>query len=85
MNRLKNTVAVVTGGGRGLGADISKRLADEGASVVLTYSKSREKAEAVAAEINAKGGHALAMEANSIDPKALTEAIQKNDGNIWPY
>lgn len=84
MNRLKNKVAFVTGGGRGMGAAISKRLADEGASVVLTYSKSREKAEIVAAEINANGGYAQAMEANSIDPKALTEAIQKTIATFGP-
>jgi 3-oxoacyl-[acyl-carrier protein] reductase len=77
MNRLKDKIAFVTGGGRGMGADISKRLADEGASVVLTYSKSREKAEAVAAEIVAKGGSARAIEADSIDPAALTSAIRK--------
>jgi 3-oxoacyl-[acyl-carrier protein] reductase len=84
MNRLENKIAFITGGGRGMGAAISKRLAEEGAKVVLTYSKSKEKAEAVAAEINAKGGHAQAVEADSIDPKALTNAIQKTITELGP-
>lgn len=84
MNRLENKIAFITGGGRGMGAAISKRLAEEGATVVLTYSKSKEKAEAVAAEINAKGGHANAVEADSIDPKALTNAIHKTITELGP-
>lgn len=77
MKRLENKVAIVTGGGRGMGTAITKRLAAEGASVVLTYSKSREKAEAVAAEINASGGRALAVEADSADPQAVTNAVAR--------
>lgn len=77
MNRLENKIAFITGGGRGMGADITKRLANEGATVVLTYSKSREKADAVAEEINAKGGNARAIEANSADPEALTNALKQ--------
>lgn len=84
MKRLENKIAFITGGGRGMGAAISKRLSEEGASVVLTYSKSREKAEAVASEINAKGGNARAIEADSIDPKALTAAIQKTIAELGP-
>ena len=84
MNRLENKIAFITGGGRGMGAAISKRLAEEGATVILTYSKSKEKAEAVASEINARGGHARAVEADSIDPKALTNAIQKTITELGP-
>ncbi|PTT00545.1 oxidoreductase [Pedobacter sp. HMWF019] len=77
MNRLENKIAFITGGGRGMGAAISKRLGEEGATVVFTYSKSKKKAEEVAAKINEKGGHARAVEADSRDPKALSNAIQK--------
>lgn len=75
MKRFQNKTAFVTGGGRGMGSAISKRLAAEGAKVVLTYSKSREQAEAVAEEINRNGGHARAVQADSVDPEALSLAI----------
>lgn len=84
MERLKNKIAFITGGGRGMGAAISKRLAEEGATVVFTYSKSREKAEAVAAEIKAKGGIARAVQADSVDPKALTNAIENAIAEFGP-
>lgn len=84
MKRLENKIAFITGGGRGMGAAISKRLAEEGASVVLTYSKSRAQAEAIASEINAKGGNARAVEADSIDPQALTSAIQNTITELGP-
>lgn len=77
MKRLENKVAIITGGGRGMGAAITKRLAAEGATVVLTYSKSPEKAAAVAADINASGGRALAIEADSADPQAVTNAVAR--------
>jgi len=75
MKRFENKTAFVTGGGRGMGAAISKRLAAEGAKVVLTYSKSAAQAEAVAGAINAQGGYARAVQADSGDPAALTAAI----------
>lgn len=75
MKRFQNKTAFVTGGGRGMGVAISKRLAAEGATVVLTYSKSREQAEAVAEEINKNGGRARAVQADSANPEALSQAI----------
>ncbi|HTF27373.1 MAG TPA: SDR family NAD(P)-dependent oxidoreductase, partial [Flavitalea sp.] len=77
MNRLENKIAFITGGGRGMGADITKRLAAEGASVVLTYSKSKTKAEGVAEEINNSGGKAIAIKADSGDTQAVTDAVNK--------
>jgi 3-oxoacyl-[acyl-carrier protein] reductase len=62
MSKLKNKVAVVTGASKGIGADIAKALAKEGASVVVNYSSSREGADKVVAEITAKGGKALAVQ-----------------------
>ncbi|KRD60345.1 3-oxoacyl-ACP reductase FabG [Ensifer sp. ENS10] len=72
---LKNKVALVTGGSRGIGAAIAKRLADEGAAVAVTYSQSKAKAEALVAEITKGGGRALAIQADNRDPDAVEAAV----------
>lgn len=62
--RLQEKIAVVTGAGRGIGRAIAIRLAQEGASVVVNYSKSREAASAVVAAIRDRGGKAIALQAD---------------------
>ena len=74
---LSGKVALVTGGSRGIGAGIVKRLAKEGASVAFTYSASREKAEQLARSVEAEGGRALAICADSADAAAVQDAIDK--------
>jgi 3-oxoacyl-[acyl-carrier protein] reductase len=60
--KLEGKVAVVTGASKGIGAGIAKALADEGASVVVNYSSSKEGAERVVAEIAGRGGIALSVQ-----------------------
>jgi 3-oxoacyl-[acyl-carrier protein] reductase len=62
MSKLANKVAVVTGASKGIGADIAKSLAAEGASVVVNYASSKEGADKVVAAIAAKGGKAIAVQ-----------------------
>jgi 3-oxoacyl-[acyl-carrier protein] reductase len=68
---LEGKVAVVTGGGRGIGASISRVLAREGASVAVNYSASKDKAEQVVEQIRAAGGKAEAFGANVRDAEAV--------------
>jgi 3-oxoacyl-[acyl-carrier protein] reductase len=73
---LSNKVAFVQGGSRGIGAAIVKRLMREGATVAFTYVSSPDKAQALVTEIEAKGGRALAIQADSSDTTALQQAIR---------
>ena len=72
---LTGKVALVTGGSRGLGAAISKRLASDGASVAITYTSSPQKADEVVRAIESNGGHALAIRADSADAEAVRNAV----------
>ncbi|GLS05057.1 3-ketoacyl-ACP reductase [Chitiniphilus shinanonensis] len=68
-------IAFVTGGSRGIGAAIVRRLARDGATVAFTYHGSAPQAQALAAELEAAGGRALALQADAADAEALTQAI----------
>ncbi len=63
-SKLAGRVAIVTGASKGIGAAIAKRLASEGASVVVNYSSSKQGADRVVSEITSKGGKAVAVGAN---------------------
>lgn len=77
MTRLNNKVALVTGGSRGIGAAIVKRLAAEGASVAFTYISSPEKAAELVTSIEKDGGKALAIKADSGDPASIASAVEQ--------
>jgi len=68
-------VALVFGGSRGIGAAIALRLAEDGFQVALTYVSRPDKAEELVAAIKAADGQALAIQADSADPAAITAAV----------
>jgi 3-oxoacyl-[acyl-carrier protein] reductase len=70
-------VALVTGGSRGIGEGIVRRLASDGASVAFTYSNSDERALNLVREIESSAGNALALKANSTYPDELQSAVIK--------
>jgi 3-oxoacyl-[acyl-carrier protein] reductase len=73
---LTGKVALVTGGSRGIGAAIVRRLSLEGAAVTFTYANSPDRAEALAAELASSGASVAAVKADSVDPVAVREAVQ---------
>lgn len=75
-NRLKGKVALVTGGSRGIGAAIARRLAKEGADVAFSYFSSPDKAEALAKELEKNGVRAAAFKANQGDSAQVEELIK---------
>src|SRR6266481_8445883 len=77
MSKLAEKVALVTGGSRGIGAAIAKRLAADGASVAITYAKDASAASAVVKGIERDGGKAIAIQADATDAKAVEAAVEK--------
>jgi 3-oxoacyl-[acyl-carrier protein] reductase len=69
--------ALVTGASRGIGAEIAKALAAEGADVAVTYEKSAERAAEVVGAIKAKGRRAVAIQADSADVAAVQASVEK--------
>jgi 3-oxoacyl-[acyl-carrier protein] reductase len=77
MNKLEGKIALITGGSRGIGAAIAKRLAADGANVAITYTKGVDAAASVVKEIERAGRKAIAIQADAADAGAVEAAVEK--------
>src|SRR6202021_702450 len=75
--KLEGKIALITGGSRGIGAAIAKRLAADGANVAITYAKDAKAASAVVKAIERAGQRAIAIQAGAIDADAVAAAVEK--------
>jgi 3-oxoacyl-[acyl-carrier protein] reductase len=75
--KLAGKIALITGGSRGIGAAIAKRLAADGANVAITYTKGADAAASVVKEIERAGGKAIAIQADAADADAGKAAVEK--------
>jgi 3-oxoacyl-[acyl-carrier protein] reductase len=77
MSKLSGKVAIVTGASKGIGAGIAERLAVDGASVVINYSRSAAEAEALVKKIAAAGGKAVAVQADIANPEHIKQLFEQ--------
>ncbi|MGH6812490.1 MAG: SDR family NAD(P)-dependent oxidoreductase [Methylocella sp.] len=85
MSRLSGKIAVVTGASKGIGAEIAKSFAAEGAAVVINYASSKDGADRVVADIKAKGGKAIAVQgdvAKAADVKQIFAETKQAYGRL---
>src|SRR5438876_4343450 len=75
--KLEGKIALITGGSRGIGAAIAKRLAADGANVAITYTKGADAAASVVKEIERAGRKAIAIQADATDAVAVEAAVEK--------
>src|SRR5438552_2648552 len=75
--KLEGKIALITGGSRGIGAAIAKRLSADGAKVAITYTKGADAAASVVKEIERDGGKAIAIQADAANPDVVKAAAEK--------
>ncbi|MBB5178932.1 3-oxoacyl-[acyl-carrier protein] reductase [Planomicrobium koreense] len=77
MTNLTGKTAIITGASRGIGAEIARKMAEAGAKIVVNYSGSQAKAEAVVEEIKNNGGEAIAVKADVADADAVKAMVDQ--------
>jgi 3-oxoacyl-[acyl-carrier protein] reductase len=77
MSKLSGKVAFVTGGSRGIGAAIARRLAADGANVAITFTKGVDAAAAVVKQIEKAGAKAIAIQSDATDADAVAAAVER--------
>lgn len=81
---LEGQVALVTGGSRGIGAAVCRRLADQGAGVAISYRRSHGAAKSAAAAIRARGGRCLLVAADLEDESAPAAIVERAESGLGP-
>ncbi|MEV0560955.1 SDR family oxidoreductase [Dactylosporangium sp. NPDC050588] len=79
---LEGKVALVTGGGRGIGAAVVRRLAAQGADVAFTFQHDEGRAKETADAVTATGRRAVAIQADSADPAAVVGAVDRTAAEL---
>lgn len=82
--KLEGKVAVVTGASKGIGAEIARHLASEGAAVVVNYASSKTGADTVVADITARGGKAVAVQADVAKPEDVKKLFAESKKAFGP-
>ncbi len=82
MNKLQNKIAVVTGASRGIGREITKQLASEGAFVVAHYNSSENDVKALLDEIKKDGGEGISIRADLSKPETVSGFVEKLSGEL---